>query len=458
MKLFKSLLGIGLCLSIAQATVAQTTRNYNPIIPDLVADPSIVKFGDTFYCYATTDGYDKGLATSGPPVLWQSKDLVNWSFDGIFFPSAAKQLFWAPSYAKKVGKDYFFYPTVNTHIYVAKASSPKGPFKLVGEDTFEKGKAPAPLVLMDGPKKTKGIDAEIFIDDDKTPYLFWAQRGAAKLKPNMTELDGDIQVIQTKRNGYSEGPIFFKRKGIYYYMYTLSGHEHYAYAYQYSKVSPFGPYEFPKEEIIAKTDTTEKIYGPGHGNVFNIGDDYYFTYLEFGRSGTNRQVWINKMEFNEDGTIKPVKLTNKGVNPLNVKDKGLKIEETSASSTKPEYKVPHIYDATLKRTEYYNPANATDWSNGTRWMADANDSLATFTAKLSKSQTIKKVETYFVKPTAGHAYILEGSQDGKIWVKCGGHDDIQIKSPHTDILNKKFQYLRIKFLKGVAGIWEFKVQ
>jgi beta-xylosidase len=77
----------------SEATVAQTVRNYNPIIPDLIADPSIVKFGDTFYCYATTDGYDKGLATSGPPVLWQSKDLVNWSFDGIFFPSAAKQLF-----------------------------------------------------------------------------------------------------------------------------------------------------------------------------------------------------------------------------------------------------------------------------------------------------------------------------------------------------------------------------
>jgi hypothetical protein len=81
----------------------------------------------------------------------------------------------------------------------------------VGEDTFEKGKAPAPLVLMDG-KKTKGIDAEIFIDDDKTPYLFWAQRGAAKLKPNMTELDGDIQVIQTKRNGYSEGQSFLNEK------------------------------------------------------------------------------------------------------------------------------------------------------------------------------------------------------------------------------------------------------
>jgi beta-xylosidase len=69
MKLFKYLLGMGLCLSIAKATVAQTVRNYNPIIPDLIADPSIVKFGDTFYCYATTDGYDKGLATSGSSSL-----------------------------------------------------------------------------------------------------------------------------------------------------------------------------------------------------------------------------------------------------------------------------------------------------------------------------------------------------------------------------------------------------
>jgi hypothetical protein len=46
-------------------------------------------------------------------------------------------------------------------------------------------------------------------------------------------------------------------------------------------------------------------------------------------------------------------------------------------------------------------------------------------------------------------------------VKLGSNvEDMMIfkSNPHTDILNKKFQYLRIKFLKGVAGIWEFKVQ
>ncbi len=430
----------------------------NPIIPDLVADPSIVQFGDTFYCYATTDGYNQGLATSGPPVVWQSKDLINWSFNGIFIPSAAKQLFWAPSKAIKVGKQYFFYPTINTHIYAAVANNPAGPFVLAtGKDTFVGSDAPQPLVKMDGPKKTKGIDAEVFIDDDGTPYLFWAQRGASKLTPDMRGLAGDIQVIQTKRGGYSEGPIFFKRKGIYYYLYTLSGHENYVYAYQYSKVSPFGPYIFPEQDIIAKTDRTAQIYGPGHGNVFAIGEQYYFTYLEFGRASTNRQAWIDKLEFNEDGTIKPVTLTNEGVNPFAVKNLTLAVEKVEASSVLADYKVPPIKDTTLKRVEKYVPENIVDFQNGTRWMANTNDSLATITVKLKQAQKIKKVENYFVKPTAGHAYVLEGSLDGKNWVRCGGHEALAVQSPHIDKPNQKFLYLRLRFLKGTTGLWEMKI-
>lgn len=69
----------------------------NPLIPDMVADASIQLIGDTFYCYATTDGYDQGLKTSGPPVVWKSKDFVHWHFSGTCFPSAAKQKYWAPA-------------------------------------------------------------------------------------------------------------------------------------------------------------------------------------------------------------------------------------------------------------------------------------------------------------------------------------------------------------------------
>ncbi len=36
-------------------------------------------------------------------------------------------------------------------------------------------------------------------------------------------LTGDTVVMSTARQGYSEGPVMFKRKGIYYYIYTLRG-------------------------------------------------------------------------------------------------------------------------------------------------------------------------------------------------------------------------------------------
>jgi hypothetical protein len=39
------------------------------LIPDRVADSSIVDMDDTFYCSATPDGWEPGLATSGPPVV-----------------------------------------------------------------------------------------------------------------------------------------------------------------------------------------------------------------------------------------------------------------------------------------------------------------------------------------------------------------------------------------------------
>lgn len=57
----------------------------NPLVPDTIADPSIVFFNGTYYLYATTNT-DKGLRKAGPPVVWKSKYFLNWSFDGILIP------------------------------------------------------------------------------------------------------------------------------------------------------------------------------------------------------------------------------------------------------------------------------------------------------------------------------------------------------------------------------------
>ena len=67
------------------------------LIPDMLADPSIVDLDGTFYCYATTDGWGRNLASSGTPVVWTSKDFLNWSFEGSCFPSDFDLKYWAPS-------------------------------------------------------------------------------------------------------------------------------------------------------------------------------------------------------------------------------------------------------------------------------------------------------------------------------------------------------------------------
>src|SRR6185312_16951538 len=82
---------------LSQSAVAAGEPFGHALIPDLVADPSIVDLDGTFYCYATTDGAGAGLATSGTPVVWKSCDFLNWSFHGSSFPPGFAAKYWAPS-------------------------------------------------------------------------------------------------------------------------------------------------------------------------------------------------------------------------------------------------------------------------------------------------------------------------------------------------------------------------
>lgn len=434
-----------------------------PLVPDMIADASIVVIDHTFYCYATTDGYDNGLKTSGPPVVWKSKDFVHWSFSGYYFPSAAGQKYWAPSKAIAANGKYYIYPTVNQFMYAAEANSPDGPFQLaVKPDTFFKPYTPSTLLKPVNGKPPYGIDAEVFVDDDKQAYLFWQRRKAAKLHADMITVDSTIITIPTPRQGYSEGPIFFKRKGIYYYLYTLGGGEKYQYAYVTSKVSPLGPFDFPaKNDIVTTTNHELGIYGPGHGCVFNLPgtDQYYFVYLEFGRGSTNRQTYVNRLLFDDTGAIKPVQLTKDGVGALYKTNwpSPKKVFNAKASSTHADATIKPESDSSLHRKESFVPLFAFDHSNGSRWMAAPGDTGRWLMADLGKPVKISRSDIYFVRPTAGQAYLLEYSVDGKKWMPCGGQTELKIASPHTDKFEITARYLRVKILKGVQGVWEWQI-
>ncbi|MCF3108295.1 family 43 glycosylhydrolase [Niabella sp. CC-SYL272] len=433
------------------------------LIPDMIADASIQVINGSFYCYATTDGYDNGLKTSGPPVVWKSEDFVNWRFSGCLFPSAFGHKYWAPSAAIAAHGKYFLYPTINGFMYAAVADKPEGPFKLAtGKDTFYLPYTPATLLKSGEGKPPHGIDAEIFVDDDKQAYIYWQLRKAAKLHADMVTVDSAITMIKTPHTVYSEGPIFFKRKGIYYYLYTVGGAEKYQYAYVMGHHSPLGPFTAPTgSNIISTTDYKRHIFGPGHGSVFNIPgtDDYYFAYLEFGRGSTNRQTYVNKLGFNADGTIHPVSLTMEGVGALK-KTKSLHslpVADVFASSVRPNLVIKPEGDTLFRRTESFAPQFATDGANGSRWMPASGDTASWLMMDLGKVQPVKRSDVYFVRPTAGHAYILEYSVDADNWIPCGGHADLKTQSPHTDQVKIKARYLRVRITGGVKGIWEWNL-
>ena len=82
-----------------------------------------------------------------------------------------------------------------------------------------------------------------------------------------------------------------------------------------------------------------------------------FIYLEFGRRSTNRQTYVNRLEFNEDGTIRPVDLTLEGVGALRKikQEKKLKTDTVYASSISAPLNIEPMKDPSCRRTEYFIP-------------------------------------------------------------------------------------------------------
>jgi len=427
------------------------------LIPDMVADPSIVDIDGTFYCYATTDDWGQGLATSGTPVVWQSKDFLNWRFAGSSFPPDFNLKYWAPSSLVKKNGRYYSFPTLDGKITAVVADSPTGPFlALDGKHVTSATLQPFPI------EQKHSIDAEVFVDDDGQAYMVWALRRIVKLKPDLLSPDGPMIDLPTKRGGYSEGPFLTKRNGIYYHFYTLGGHEGYQYAYMMSRTSPLGPWGAPDQDIIATTDHNEKVFGPGHGCFFHPqgSDQWYFVYLEYGRGGTTRQIFADKMNFNADGTIQPIKLTKAGVGalrPTTEPTPNLALYcQATASSTRPNLRVRPRTDQTLDRIETYAAANAVDGCNGTRWMAAVNDLTPWFQVDFGRPRDLARTEACFAKPAAGHAYRIEWSLDGQTWQPYSEHDEVVVCSPHGDEKPVRARYLKLTILKGEAGLWEFR--
>ncbi len=162
----------------------------------------------------------------------------------------------------------------------------------------------------------------MFTDDDGQSYLYWGNGSAyvVPLNADMTSYDVSKRVKLNGLTNFREGLFMNKRAGKYYLSWSIddTGSENYRVGYAIGD-SPTGPFD-NKGEILTK-DASLGILGTGHHSIIQAPgtDDWYIAYHRFGMpggDGTHRETTIDRLHFNEDGTIKKVVPTLESVDPL----------------------------------------------------------------------------------------------------------------------------------------------
>lgn len=317
----------------------------NPIFPGWYADPEGIIIEDEYWIYPTySDDFskpdrstvftDKQLEAQKNTIneqylkqtffnAFSSKDLIEWTKHSHILDirdvSWASYSLWAPSIIGAHNKFFLFFSANDIQsddelggIGVAVSDNPAGPFiDALGHpliDKFHNGAQP--------------IDQFVFKDDDGQFYLYyggWRHCNVVKLSDDLLSLvpfkNGEVFKEITPEN-YVEGPFVFKLNDKYYLMWSEGGWTGPDYSVAYAIAdSPTGP--FKRIDKILMQDP-EIATGSGHHSLINIpgSDEWYIVYHRRPlntENGNHREVCIDKMFFDKDGLIMPVKITFRGV-------------------------------------------------------------------------------------------------------------------------------------------------
>ena len=313
-----------LAVPLAAVAVAADKPAGNPIFPGHYADPEATIFGDTYWVYPTYSApYDEQLFFD----CFSSKDLVTWTkhpriLDTQAVSRWARRAMWAPSVIAE-GRQVLPLLRRQRHPERRRPSvgsawpsptSPPAPSRttsasrLIGK--FHNGAQP--------------IDQFVFKDADGAHYLIyggWRHCNIARLNDDFTGFVPFKPTASTfkrdhPRKAMSKDPCMFIRNGKYYFMWSEGGWTGPDYSVAYAVAdSPFGP--FQRIGKVLKQDPAIAT-GAGHHSVIHVPgtDDYYAVYHRrpLGETDANARVTcVDRMEFDADGLIKPIRITREGV-------------------------------------------------------------------------------------------------------------------------------------------------
>ncbi|MDR2954900.1 MAG: family 43 glycosylhydrolase [Prevotella sp.] len=289
----------------------------NPIITHkLTADPATLVHNDKLYLYASEDPYDPNARIPNPQnwLVFSTTDMVTW----IEYPiPLMKEAFkwalpqdnaWASHVVERNGK-FYWYASIGgffnreKSIGVAVSDSPTGPFV----DAIGK-----PLITsstLDAPSRWGDVDPSVIIDDDGQAYIFWGggQCCYAKLKENMTEIDGEARTIDLP--GFFAGAWVHYYKGKYYLSFGQGNLTTIGYAMSKSLDGPW--------DYIGQIGSPAKNCVTYQHAITEFKGEWYFFYhngaIPFVGGNFRRAVCIDRLYYNEDGTIQKVQMTDNGI-------------------------------------------------------------------------------------------------------------------------------------------------
>ena len=314
-----------------QTPPTEAPTSGNPIFEGWYADPEGIVFDDEYWIFPTySDDFEKQLHLDA----FSSKDLVNWTKHPNVLDTSivrwVRQAMWAPSIIEHRDRYWLFFAGNDVQrpgrsswdpdndinhfggIGVAVADSPGGPYRdYLGKpllDTFYNDAQP--------------IDQFVYRDVDSTIYFFyggWSHCNLGRLNADFTGFEpwenGEL-FREITPEGYVEGPFMFRRNDTYYFMWSEGGWGNDTYKVAYATAPAVtGPYT--RRGTILESQKGVAT-GAGHHSVIHVPDTDEYIMVYHRRPIPNedrdhRVVCLDKLEFNADGTLRPVVMTFEGV-------------------------------------------------------------------------------------------------------------------------------------------------
>lgn len=313
-------------------------------------DPAPMVDGDTVYLYVGHDVASGGSYSMPNWLVYSSKDLTEWKYEGVVLEENQTAISWANSSTtawaaqavKHNGKYYFYYCTTSNQangqqcIGAAVSDSPTGPFKDIGHPLVNA----YALGLKTAEQGWYTIDPTVWIDKDSNGdehiYLNWGNTYNITCELNsdmisVKDISGDGKITKNDfvdttiesisgdypEYDFREAPWIYRRQdenGNYYgkyYMFFANGwREHYSYAVTDDPMSGKWKYMGDLMDVTATSNTS-------HGGVFDFGGKTYYLYHNGslpGGSGYRRVANIQELTFNDDGTIDKLTELSTGIN------------------------------------------------------------------------------------------------------------------------------------------------